>query len=83
MADEKLLKKMDNTEGPNDGNNLADLIMAKMTAGDFIDGDKMDNASNVADSSLDPKIIAAYKKVAVVMKSFKSGKLPKAFKIIP
>lgn len=34
-------------------------------------------------SGLDPKIIAAYKKVGVVMKSYKSGKLPKAFKIIP
>jgi essential nuclear protein 1 len=32
---------------------------------------------------LDPKIIAAYKKVGVVMRSYKSGKLPKAFKIIP
>ena len=34
-------------------------------------------------SNLDPKVIAAYKKVGIVMKSFKSGKLPKAFKIIP
>jgi essential nuclear protein 1 len=32
---------------------------------------------------LDPKVIAAYKKIAVVMKTYKSGKLPKAFKIIP
>lgn len=32
---------------------------------------------------LDPKIVAAYKKVGVVMKSYKSGKLPKAFKIVP
>ena len=32
---------------------------------------------------MDPKIISAYKKVGVVMKSFKSGKLPKAFKVIP
>ena len=34
-------------------------------------------------TALDPKVIAAYKKVGIVMKSFKSGKLPKAFKIIP
>ena len=39
--------------------------------------------SDLKDSTLDPKVIAAYKKVGVVMKSFKSGKLPKAFKIIP
>jgi essential nuclear protein 1 len=34
-------------------------------------------------SGLDPKVIAAYRKVGIVMRSFKSGKLPKAFKIIP
>lgn len=34
-------------------------------------------------STLDPKVVATYKKVGVVMRSFKSGKLPKAFKIIP
>lgn len=74
---------MEETEGPKDGNNLADMIMAKMNAGDFIDGDKMDNGSTVADSGLDPKVVIAYRKVAIVMRSFKSGKLPKAFKIIP
>ena len=83
MADQKLLQKMEETEGPKDGMNLADMIMAKMNAGDFIDGDKMDNGSSMPDSTLDPKVIAAYTKVSVVMRSFKSGKLPKAFKIIP
>ena len=81
MADQKLLEKMD--DGPKDGKNLADLIMAKMTTGDFIDGDRLDNPSSMPDSALDPKVIAAYRKVAIVMRSFKSGKLPKAFKIIP
>ena len=57
--------------------------MAKMNAGDYIDGDKMDCQSSMPDSTLDPKVVSAYKKVAVVMRSFKSGKLPKAFKIIP
>ena len=32
---------------------------------------------------LDAKVVAAYKKVGVVMRSYKSGKLPKAFNIIP
>jgi len=74
-------------EDAGDGSkNLADLIMQKMQAGDFVDGDKLDmksNLSDLKDSTLDPKVIAAYKKVGVVMRSFKSGKLPKAFKIIP
>jgi essential nuclear protein 1 len=34
-------------------------------------------------TNLDPKVVAAYKKVGIVMRSYKSGKLPKAFKIIP
>ena len=55
-----------------------------MEAGDFIDGDKMDRGSELkTDSALDPKVLAAYKKVGVVLRSYKSGKLPKAFKIIP
>ena len=63
---------------------LADLIMQKMEAGDFVDGDKLDSKSELkTDSTLDPKVIQAYKKVGVVMRSYKSGKLPKAFKIIP
>jgi essential nuclear protein 1 len=32
---------------------------------------------------MDPKIVAAYGKIAVVMKTYRSGKLPKAFKVIP
>ena len=58
--------------------------MAKMQAGDFIDGDRMDMQSDLkAEPNLDPKVLAAYRKVGVVMKSYRSGKLPKAFKIIP
>ena len=58
-------------------------------AGDYIDGDKHDKKSNYDSNdirnnpTLDPKVIQAYKKVGVVMRSYKSGKLPKAFKIIP
>ena len=32
---------------------------------------------------MDPKIVAAYQKVGIVMKTYRSGKLPKAFKVIP
>lgn len=57
--------------------------MHKLATGDYEDGDKLDGKSNMTGSNLDPKVIQAYKKVGVVMRSFKSGKLPKAFKIIP
>ena len=89
-ADQDLLSKMQKKKDvkftEQEGPNLADMIMLKLQTGDFIDGDKMDMKSNIttgAMSNLDPKIVAAYKKVGVVMKSYKSGKLPKAFKIIP
>jgi len=60
------------------------MIMAKMQTGDFIDGDKMDGFSNIdAMGALDEKVINAYRKVGIVMRSYKSGKLPKPFKIIP
>ena len=59
--------------------------MAKLAAGDYEDGDKLEKQSNItaSGSTLDPKVIEAYKKVGLVMKSYKSGKIPKAFKIIP
>jgi len=91
-ADQKLLEQMQkNTTSAvevdeNGQINFADLVMQKLNTGDYIDGDKLDGASNMSDlktSMLDPKVIAAYKKVGVVMRSFKSGKIPKAFKIIP
>jgi len=89
--DQNLLKQMENAPSSNvpiggveGGNNLADIIMQKLATGDYLDGDKMDQSiSAPLQSTLDPKVIAAYKKVGIVMKSFKSGKLPKAFKIIP
>jgi essential nuclear protein 1 len=32
---------------------------------------------------MDEKIVDAYKKLGVVLKTYRSGKLPKAFKVIP
>lgn len=54
--------------------------MAKMAAGDFVtDEDHMAQQETI----LDQKIVDAYKKLGVVLKTYRSGKLPKAFKIIP
>lgn len=88
--DQNLLLQMEQSYKPQEiggvegGKNLADIIMQKLATGDYIDGDKMDQSEmSTSKSNLDPKIIAAYNKVGIVMRSFKSGKLPKAFKIIP
>ena len=32
---------------------------------------------------MDPKVVDAYKKLGIVLKTYRSGKLPKAFKVIP
>lgn len=64
-----------------EGGTLADLIMAKMQAGDFVNGDEPEELE--AQTLLDPKVVDAYKKLGVVLKTYRSGKLPKAFKVIP
>ena len=66
-----------------DGVNLADLIMQKMATGDYEDGDAEDQLDPNQIDTMDPKIVAAYQKIGVVMKTYRSGKLPKAFKVIP
>ncbi len=75
-----------------EGINLADLIMQKLQSGQFQDGDQMsknkgpikyeDLEEGVA-STLDPKVAAAYRSLGSILKSYKSGKLPKLFKIMP
>lgn len=50
-----------------------------MSAGTIEENQPDTNAVNV----MDPKVVAAYKKLGVVLKSYRSGKLPKAFKVIP
>lgn len=65
---------------------LADMIMAKIQAGDYTDEtgeNKMQKEAKFDSSALDPKVLEAYKKVGVVLRAYKSGKLPKAFKIVP
>ena len=96
--DEKLLKTLQkkvNESGKarpkeNETVNLADLIMQKLASGQFTDGDAMAKApvkyedleDGVA-STLDPKVVAAYKSLGGILRQYKSGKLPKIFKIIP
>lgn len=77
-------------EKVSEGKSLADLIMQKLSAGDFEDGNAMEEGdpnkrgeTAFGVENMDPKIIATYKKLGIVMKTYRSGKLPKAFKVIP
>lgn len=63
---------------------LADLIMAKIEEADQgnNDAEAMD-ASRMMPPGINPKIIEVYSKVGELLSRYKSGPLPKAFKIIP
>ncbi|KAI9336960.1 Bystin-domain-containing protein [Obelidium mucronatum] len=92
-ADAQLIEKFMAKE-PRKQLNLADLIMEKLseaanaptTTTEPLDPAKekelLDNQYKDS-SNLDPKIIEVYSKVGVIMSRYRSGKLPKAFKIIP
>ncbi|KAJ3021374.1 snoRNA-binding rRNA-processing protein [Thoreauomyces humboldtii] len=76
--------------------NLSDLIMGKIAAaeaaGDAADAGAMDvsgggrgggGAAGPVPPSMNEKIIDVYTKVGLLLSRYKSGKLPKTFKIIP
>lgn len=44
---------------------------------------KFDDLEDKLAKTLDPKLVAAFKSIGSLMKTYKSGKLPKAFKLIP
>ena len=83
-SDIKLLEKMNKKDDQADeaaetgGKSLADMIMSKMADGDYEDGD----AAPIPED-MDPKVLNTFKKIAIVMKTYRTGKVPKAFKCIP
>lgn len=65
--------------------NLADMLMQKLKANQDVVRDKEDLAEleeSVA-STMNPKVVEVYRSVGKVLKAYKSGKLPKVFKMIP
>jgi len=65
--------------------NLADLIMDKIRESENQAGRSNEeiDADESIRSRLDPKVIEAYADVGVYLSHFTSGKIPKAFKIVP
>jgi len=66
---------------PRERKTLADLIMEKIEFQNLV----KDNTSDVTPQhpSINPKVVEVYTKVGTLLGRYKSGKLPKAFKIIP
>lgn len=75
--DERILNMFMNNEAPERAS-LADIIFDKIR-------EKEANISSEQEleKRFDPKIVQAYKSVGKLLKTYTSGKIPKAFKIIP
>ncbi|ORX58149.1 Bystin-domain-containing protein [Hesseltinella vesiculosa] len=70
---------------PRERRTLADIIMDKINEknnGGPVDMEQEDN-DEMLSPAMNPKVIEAYSKVGQLLSRYKSGKLPKAFKIIP
>ncbi|KAJ2747035.1 snoRNA-binding rRNA-processing protein [Coemansia sp. BCRC 34301] len=76
---------------PRERQNLADIIMAKIKqheaakAGDggAQAGDQEEDGRRPVPRGLDPRIVQVYTKIGELLSRYKSGPVPKAFKIIP
>ncbi|KAI0401817.1 Bystin-domain-containing protein [Xylaria palmicola] len=67
--------------GQGTSTNLADLILAKIAAHEA--GEDRQEAIPDDGFELSPKVTEVYTKIGLFMSRYKSGKLPKAFKILP
>uniref|UniRef100_A0A023GKF5 Putative cell adhesion complex protein bystin n=2 Tax=Amblyomma triste TaxID=251400 RepID=A0A023GKF5_AMBTT len=81
-ADEKALQLFMN-ENTQARRTLADIIMEKLKEHETEVATLFSDAGSVQMADLDPKVIEMYRGVKKVLSRYRSGKLPKAFKIIP
>ncbi|XP_061688977.1 bystin [Syngnathoides biaculeatus] len=80
--DEKAIEMFMNKNPPM-RRTLADIIMEKITEKQTEVGTVMSEVSGCPMQQLDPRIVEVYRGVKKVLSKYRSGKLPKAFKIIP
>lgn len=82
VDDEKAIEMFMN-KNPPVRRTLADIIMEKITEKQTEVGTVMSEVSGCPMPQLDPRVIEVYRGVGKVLSKYRSGKLPKAFKIIP
>ncbi|XP_060766622.1 bystin [Neoarius graeffei] len=82
LEDEKAINMFMN-KNPPVRRTLADIIMEKITEKQTEVGTVMSEVSGRPMPQLDPRVIEVYRGVSKVLCKYRSGKLPKAFKIIP
>lgn len=80
-TDQQLLKKMQNN--PKKEVLLCDLIMQKMENPDEAEEDEFGQQRTASGVKISAKLIEAYKSLGTILRQYKSGKLPKLFKILP
>ncbi|KAI9365275.1 Bystin-domain-containing protein [Pilaira anomala] len=68
---------------PREKKTLADLIMEKINEKNAAEGREAIEKEDELSPSMNPKVVEVYSKVGQLLSRYKSGKLPKAFKIIP
>jgi essential nuclear protein 1 len=79
--DEEVLAKF--MMGAPERRNLADIIMDKIFEKEAREHGGMEDEMEEPSQKFDPKIVEVYSGVGKILKRYTSGKLPKAFKIIP
>ncbi|KAK4109677.1 Bystin-domain-containing protein [Canariomyces notabilis] len=69
-------------QGP--GTNLADLILSKIAEKEAMQGGRHEEMNPVEeDYELPPKVVEVFTKIGLILARYKSGPLPKPFKILP
>ncbi|KAK4166814.1 Bystin-domain-containing protein [Cladorrhinum sp. PSN259] len=71
-------------QGQGQGTNLADLILAKIAEKEAAGQGGWDDRGAVEeDYQLPPKVIDVFEKIGMILARYKSGPLPKPFKVLP
>ncbi|OUM62376.1 hypothetical protein PIROE2DRAFT_44349, partial [Piromyces sp. E2] len=76
---DKLIMEQFMSSEPKKQQTLADIIMSKINS----NGEQPENMEEIVPEGMDPKVVEVYSKIALLMSRYKSGSLPKVFKIIP
>ncbi len=72
------------SDKPKERRTIADIILEKLTEKKTeIQTQLTDNESRAVDMQLDDRVVNMYKQIREVLGKYRSGRLPKAFKILP